>query len=736
MSAPAAPAHDKGRGPSTKAPAQPVFTTSQDTTSESASMIPQEGIQRGGAGHVVPRAAMPGFRDPDDFRDPMPEVGPDGDIVDPVPDLLAEAATVVERVTAEHDARHVARRDEFTREHPWCAPCEMRDAQEVYGMSPDSWDVRPAETDLDREVARVLAEAGLPPAPPPRTPRESLVARLTTRCAAYLAENGAEPQEARDHDPAKDSPDLVRADRRAADERAARKLAERTAATMAEMVEPSAIETASPPTATAAPAGKATTAQIVTRYAKATFTPHRAPSGEAFAIPRTGEPLPVMLGKEGGGLRSRVRADLFAQDGTVVGAEALANGLGVFAAEVDQLLATTPLHLRCAYEPGRLVIDLGQPGTARCIVIGPTGWRVEPRPPEGVYFRRPSSLMALPDPVAGGSLEPLRHALGFEAHDPRWHLVRGWVVTSALPHIARPILAFIGPAGSGKTTRARNVVSVLDPRDELGSSFGRNLDDDRTSALSRFLVGYDNLTSVSDSISDHLARLVTGETSEKRKNFSDTGVITMSYRRTGALTAVTLPALKSDALERILPITLDRMPRAARTSEQRLREAFTVAHPQMLGALCDGLAQVLRNLPAVLAEDAETPRMKDYALALLALDRTAFDVYCQSADDVLRTAAEDDPIVRTVRQWLAERPALGGTVVSVEPGAAYSSMKQTARSVEIAAPWWPRDSAALGKTLQRASGPLAAVGISFRTGRSNGNRRWIFEPASGGEGQL
>lgn len=412
------------------------------------------------------------------------------------------------------------------------------------------------------------------------------------------------------------------------------------------------------------------------------------------------------------------------------------------AAQAEELTTSTQLHLRCAHDPvaGAVVLDLGQPGTARCVVVTRTGWQVQDAPPTGCYFRRPGSLLALPDPTPGGSLEPLRELLGFAPEDDRWHLARGWLTVAPLATIPRPLMVPLGAAGSGKTTRARCLVSVLDPREELGSSFGRNADDDRVTAYSRFLVGYDNLSSVSETVSDHIARLVTGETAEKRRNYSDTDTVSITYRRSGVITAITLPTLRPDALERIVPLHLDRMTPQARTSETRLRHRFADAHPGILGAVLDGLVRVLDGLPALLAADPQTVRMKDYSLALLALDPSAFDAYQRSAAGVLTAAAEDDPLVAVVREYVAARQAATQAAeVVIEPKIAYADM--TPIALRAGSAWWPRDPAALSRALVRASGPLAAVGIEFEPDasgtRKTTGRRWTFRPgasqqASGG----
>lgn len=510
--------------------------------------------------------------------------------------------------------------------------------------------------------------------------------------------------------------------------RAARQATKRTGpATTPQPADPSvagASVTADPATASVAPKGP-NPAERVIDYVEQHYDLGVTPDGHAFAVPKSGPRLPVMLGDKGGALRARVVSGVRREAGLIVSDRALSDAFQVVLAQAAELAETTDLHLRCQSTSGLVVIDLGQPGNSRCVVISPLGWHVADEPPSGVLFRRPGSIRPLPDPVPGGSLEPLRSLLGFSHDDDRWRLVRGWLVASVFGETARPMLALLGAAGAGKSFRGQTVVNVIDPRERLGSSFGKNLHDEEVKAFGRYLVGWDNLSSVSESMSDFLCRLVTGDSVEKRRLYSDAELVSVAYRRTGVLTAIALPAFRADALERLIPIHLDPMEASQRRSERAMQRDFERAHPAILGALCDGIATVLQRLPEVTAdENLSGPRMLDYFLTLLAYDPECAAAYQRSAEAVLRDAAHDDDFVMTVRDWLAAKApsSISGTatdcLIDLKRWWAAPSPGQHRPN-----PYLPPDGARFSRALVKATQKLAAVGVSIERHKgANGAR--------------
>ncbi len=445
-------------------------------------------------------------------------------------------------------------------------------------------------------------------------------------------------------------------------------------------------------------------------------------SGEAFAVPRQGARLPVMLGVSGGTLRSKVTHDLYSDTGSVPRAQTVDDAFRVIVAEASSASEATTLHLRVADLGERIVMDLGEQGSARCVVVEPGRWEVRENPPEGVLFRRTGATRPLPVPVRGGSLDGLREALTLDADDERWVLIRGWLVASVFASRPRPMLTFVGPPGSAKTTRARLTVSVLDPREELGSNFGKNLADDQTKALSRFLVSYDNLASVSEAVSDHLCRLVTGDEIDKRRLYTDAELATITYRRTGVMTAVTQPGLRPDALERVILLNLDRIDNGARLSEKALRARFDEAHPSVLGAVLDGVAGTLARLPDVVLDEAA--RMTDFHEVLAAYDERCAKAYVAAAGDVMADAAEADPFVAAVRAWLAYEGGgwHGRPSEAWAQATAHRRRQPSATAFDSQSQWWPRNGAAFVGALDKATEPLRAVGIHVKRGKTNGVR--------------
>jgi hypothetical protein len=474
---------------------------------------------------------------------------------------------------------------------------------------------------------------------------------------------------------------------------------------------------------------------VVIAFVREHYDFFATPEGEVFAIARAGHRRPIIMGENGSGaIKSRVTADLFERDGRVPSSTSVEDALRVIYSQTVVDPNTHELDLRVAERPGTIVVDLAEPGTSRCVVVTADGWSVEAQPPPGVLFRLSRTTKPIPEPSRGGSLGDLRELLDWAERDPRWVLVSGWLVAACVPSIPRPLLAFVGQPGSAKTTRARLVLSVLDPRNELGSSFGKNEGDEQVMAAGRYLVGWDNISRASDDVSDRLCRVVTGEESVKRKLYTGQDQEVISYRRTGAITAVTLPNLRADALERLIPIGCDRIDGRARRSEGKIREAFETSHGSILGGLMDALVAVLQRLPDSRAREANRVRMADFQDVLHALDPEVAEVYAGSVKNVMVEAAESDPFVSAVTDWLATKE-LPLTLLAAQAWHEASLFRQRV-SPDDPAPWWPRSAPSFSALLSKNAEPLHALGLQVDPSRKTkqGRQLVFFRPGQSEQG--
>jgi hypothetical protein len=445
--------------------------------------------------------------------------------------------------------------------------------------------------------------------------------------------------------------------------------------------------------------------------------------GAAVAIPL--DPRSPKIAKDVKSLGPAVARDLLRQR-KAVSRDTMNTALGILTAIAEES-APEQIHLRAGTRGAARYLDLGdRRGTL--VEVSAYGWEVLTKPEQrepAPYFRRTRVTKQLPVPERGGSPDLLRDLLGLAEDDPRWRLLWGWLVASMFPEAPRPLLWAIGPQGSGKSTRARMVLSVLDPADALGREPGRNERDDTTSASGRYFPSWDNIGTVSAATSDWLCRLVTGVEVGRRALYSDDDLIATTLRRSGVATSIVLPyGLGPDALERLVLVPFSRVSESERRTEEGLWQEFERRHAKILGALLDDAAGVLANLGAARDEPHPRPRMADYAERLDALDRhrgldyfEGFEIaYVDMVRESLAGAAEDDPVTSGVLRFLTSEAGLWKGTPSDLLAALEMYRPDDPRA------GWPHSERQLGSILTRKQETLFAAGVVIERGKSNGAR--------------
>ena len=172
--------------------------------------------------------------------------------------------------------------------------------------------------------------------------------------------------------------------------------------------------------------------------------------------------------------------------------------------------------------------------------------------------------------------------------------------------------------GTGKSTAARLLAALIDPSPAQLRAAPRDIEAWVLGASGSCVVVLDNLSSVSDWLSDAICRACTGEGLVRRTLYTDDGLTVTSFRRNVMLTSIDAGSLRGDLGDRLVTIELDLIDPADRKRDQVIAAAFTAAHARLLGALFELTSQVLAVLPRVSLTDP--PRMADFAHVLAALD--------------------------------------------------------------------------------------------------------------------
>ncbi|MGC8509009.1 MAG: hypothetical protein ACP5NM_12200, partial [Thiomonas sp.] len=164
------------------------------------------------------------------------------------------------------------------------------------------------------------------------------------------------------------------------------------------------------------------------------------------------------------------------------------------------------VHIRCAALGDGFVLDLGEPGKSRAIVVRPGGWTVTEH--HGVMFTRPDSMKPLPEPVGGRTLDALWSLVNVP--ESARLLVTAWLLDCLRPDTPFPLLEAIGEQGSAKSGLQKLLKRLIDPSAIELRSAPRGGEDVFVGAGQGWLLAYDNVSHLSADLQDVLCRVATG----------------------------------------------------------------------------------------------------------------------------------------------------------------------------------------------------------------------------------
>src|SRR5262249_19336086 len=136
-----------------------------------------------------------------------------------------------------------------------------------------------------------------------------------------------------------------------------------------------------------------------------------------------------------------------------------------------------------------------------------------------------------------------------------------------------------------------------------------------TAAMHGWILSFDNLSSISDEISDELCRLVTGAGHRTRKLYTQGEEFRITVRRPVILNGISNLVERGDLQDRSVILTLPPMPAAQRKEKAQQIDEFEKRHARILGWLLDAAVMSLRNFRSI---TAPLPRLADFGRWVLA----------------------------------------------------------------------------------------------------------------------
>ncbi|MBQ9566012.1 MAG: hypothetical protein IJU98_10535 [Synergistaceae bacterium] len=246
------------------------------------------------------------------------------------------------------------------------------------------------------------------------------------------------------------------------------------------------------------------------------------------------------------------------------------------------------VFLRVGEAGGKFYLDLAN-AAGQVVEIDAAGWRVLDDCP--LWWWRPSSMEALPVPVAGGTLSLFRPFVNADEAD--FQLICGWLLAALNPCVEYPILAISSEAGSGKSTLTEFLKRLIDPDAAGACAPFKNGDAVKAAARSRHVLALDNVSKITPDDADRFCRLATGAGETDRKLYTDAESFDIRLRRPLVLNGITFTPDRADLLTRCFPVQLKPLNENRRGGVE-LRRDFEAARPRILGALLDGVSSALR----------------------------------------------------------------------------------------------------------------------------------------------
>ena len=365
-----------------------------------------------------------------------------------------------------------------------------------------------------------------------------------------------------------------------------------------------------------------------------------------------------------GACRDYLSRVYFQRARTAANSSAIADAQNTLAALARFEGETHPVSVRVAECEGRIYLDLAD-ANWRVVEVDGDGWRVISDPP--VRFRRPRGLQALPEPVRGGAIADLATFLNLSTEDD-FRLCVAWALAALRGRGPYPILLLTAEQGSAKSTTTKVLRRLVDPNDADTRRPPRNTEHLMIAAANSHVVAFDNLSSLSEELSDNLSALATGSGFSVRQLYSnDEEHITYACRPI-ILNGISQFATRGDVLDRALALTLPPIADSHRRDEDTFWRDFAAIHPRLLGAVLDAVAIGLRRWPEV--QLPRLPRMADFVRWSVAVEPGCpwpagrfLAGYSRNRSTSVAVLLEGDPVAEVVKV-LAE-PGWVGTATAL-----------------------------------------------------------------------
>ena len=306
-------------------------------------------------------------------------------------------------------------------------------------------------------------------------------------------------------------------------------------------------------------------------------------------------------------------------------------------------------------------------------------------------------------------------------------LLIAWITyTISLPKVSTSnyvILVLQGDQGSGKTSLCNNVLrNILDPNLIGVQVIPSNNKDLAIAAKNAHVLYYDNVRTITQSISDLLCITATGGALSSRELYSDSGQQVLQLHVATVLTSIHSFVDQPDLAQRCLPIDLLTIKGNARKSETTIVNELQKDLPAIMRGVFDLIARILKQLPN--AEVTNPERMYDFSRWLAAYEKadgvpsgTYQLQYSDAINQGQLDSLMDNPLAAAVLVLAKSLRDHTPNTWSGTPTELHSALRNIVKVETTRSKDWPRNPISLSKRLKPLKASLLTQGVEVEFSR-------------------
>lgn len=306
------------------------------------------------------------------------------------------------------------------------------------------------------------------------------------------------------------------------------------------------------------------------------------------------------------------------------------------------------LSPRIAFKDNKIYYDLG----SKTVEISSKDWKTIDNRPGLFLTSKINAPQVTPTRDSDGSFSKFLDSVNHQSKQDRL-LFGVWILSAFIPNISHPMLVLFGDQGTAKSTCMRLFTKIVDPLNAFDLNT-KKLDDLVRIASRRWIVPIDNISSISQEMSDLLCRMVTGASIIKRSLYTDDDDFSRSLKRTLILNGINQPLERPDALDRAILISLRKIQKHERKTEETIWKNFEKELPKILGDIFSLLSKSI-SLANNRGTVSELPRMADFyqfaisAAEVLGATEGEFQQAFQHAEfDSYESAIDNSPVGQAI----------------------------------------------------------------------------------------